>query len=352
MGQRHGAAAEATDGLEMVAACDPDPARRKAAEADFPSLRAHASLEELAADEGVEVEVVATPPASHASIASFLLQAGKHVVIEKPMCLTVSEADMLIAEAGAAGRALTVNQNRRWDSDFRAIQRVLGEGLLGELFCVETFVGSFEHPCRAWHSEQSISGGAVYDWGSHHLDWALALMDGPPATVTAHGHKRVWHDVTNLDQLRVNLTWADGREAQFVQSEVAAILRPKFYLQGTAGTLVGHYRQIRSERVDPVRGYVAETAHHAEAPAELVLVRHEPGWGLTETRLPPMPELAHPFHRNLADHLLLGEPLAVTPESVRQVTMVMEAATASARAGGTGAAGSWGLTFAWPRRAR
>jgi predicted dehydrogenase len=334
MGRWHGLAARATPGLELVAACDPDAGRRKAAEADFPGLRAYATVEEMAADDDVEAVIVATPPVSHAALAMTLLRAGKHVALEKPMCLTLSEADQLMALAGAQGRTLTVNQNRRWDPDYLAIRRVLAEGLLGELFSMETFVGGFEHPCRAWHSEASISGGAVYDWGSHHLDWALQLMGSPPATVTAHGHKRVWRDVTNLDQVRVHLSWEDGREAEFIQSDVAAVRKPKFYLQGTAGTLVGHYRPLSFERIEAGLGYECETAHHAEAPVELTLVRYQSGWGLTETRLPPLPQRRYGFHRNLADHLLRGELLAVTPESVRPVIAVIEAAGRSAAAGG------------------
>ncbi|MGH9072910.1 MAG: Gfo/Idh/MocA family oxidoreductase [Acidimicrobiales bacterium] len=335
MGQYHGRAARSTPGLDFIATCDADPYRRKAAEADFPGLRAYASVDELATDPDVEVVVVATPPVSHASVALALLRAGKHVALEKPMCFTVAEADRLIAAAGDHGLALTVNQNRRWDPDFRAVRRAVEADLLGEVFNIETFVGGFEHPCRAWHSEETVSGGAVYDWGSHHLDWTLQLMGSSPSRVVAHGHKRVWHDVTNLDQLRVHLDWEDGREAEFVQSDVAAVRRPKFYLQGTAGTLVGHYRPLTFERVEEGRGYVAETAHHAEAPADLTLVRYESGWGLTETHLPPLPEHRHAFHRNLADHLHRGEPLAVTPESVRPVIAVLEAARDSARDGGT-----------------
>ncbi len=334
MGQRHGAAAAATDGLEMAAACDTDPARRKAAEADFPGLVAYPSFEEMTSDDNVSVVIVATPPISHASIARAALLAGRHVVLEKPMCLTVAEARSLIALADDQGLMLTVNQNRRWDPDYRAVKMLVDTGQLGELFAMETFVGGFEHPCRAWHSERSISGGAAYDWGSHHLDWTVQLMGSPPATVTAHAHKRVWHDVTNADQIRVHLAWPDGREAVFVQSDVAAIRKPKLYLQGTAGTLIGHYRPVLTERVEAPRGYTAETSHHAEAPVALTLARYEAGWGLTETQITPFAELAYPFHRNLADHLLLGEPLAVTPESVRPVIAVLEAATRSAASGG------------------
>ncbi|MDQ1397460.1 MAG: hypothetical protein QOG64_2719, partial [Acidimicrobiaceae bacterium] len=335
MGYYHGLAARSVAGLEFVATCDTSAERRKAAEADFPGVRAYATVDELAGDDDVDAVVVATPPAFHAELALAMLRAGKHVACEKPLCLTVAEADELIATARSNGLTLTVNQNRRWDPDFVAVRRAVDAGLLGQVFNIETFVGGFEHPCRAWHSEVSISGGAAYDWGSHHVDWILQLMEGQPRQVVAHGHKRVWHDVTNLDQLRVRMTWADGREAEFFQSDVAAIRRPKFYIQGTAGTLVGEYRPLTLEHVEVGRGYVAETAHHAEAPASLRLARYESGYGLTDTTLPVAPEQRFAFHRNLADHLILGEPLAVTPESVRRVIAVLEAAHRSAGDGGT-----------------
>ena len=333
MGYYHGLAARSTAGLDFIATCDPSDERRKAAETDFPGVRTYESAEELAGDDEVDVVFVATPPAYHAGLTRMMLEAGKHVACEKPLCLTTGDADQLIALATSVGRVLTVHQNRRWDADFTAIVRAVRTGALGDLFNVETFVGGFEHPCRAWHSDVALSGGAVYDWGSHHIDWILQLLGGRPQVVQTHGHKRVWHDVTNLDQLRVRLTWPDGREAEFVQSDVAAVRRPKFYLQGTAGTLVGHYRPVTFERLEPGRGYVAEIAHHAEAPAELVLARYESGYGVNETRLalPSAPGFA--FHRNLADHLQLDEPLAVSPESVREVIAVLEAAQRSSDTG-------------------
>ena len=272
---------------------------------------------------------MAAPPALHASLTLDLLRAGKHVVCEKPLCLTVAEADQIIRTAAASDRVLTVYQNRRWDPDFVAVRRAVETGLLGDVFNVETFVGGFEHPCRTWHSDTAVSGGAGYDWGSHHVDWVLLLLGGTPRVVQAHGHKRVWHDVTNVDQLRVRMTWADGREAEFFQSDIAAVRRPKFYVQGTAGTLVGRYRMVTFEHIEPGRGYVAREAHHAEAPAELLLARYESGYGISETRLPPAAGHPFAFHRNLADHLHLGEPLAVTPASVRRVIAVLEAAQRS-----------------------
>jgi predicted dehydrogenase len=334
MGYHHGLAVAETEGLELVAVVDPSVDRRKAAETDFPGVRAYAGISELIKDDDVEVAFVATPPAHHVALTLALLRAGKHVACEKPLCLTLAEADQIVGAAAASGRTVTVHQNRRWDRDFVALRRAVDAGLLGQVFNVETFVGGYAHPCRTWHSDSAVSGGAVYDWGSHHVDWILQLLGDGPRLVQAHGHKRVWHDVTNLDQLRVRMTWPDGREAEFLQSDVAAVRRPKFYVQGTAGTLAGHYRSITLEGVEPGRGYVARPVHHAEAPVELLLARYESGYGISETRLPPAPEQPFAFHRNLADHLHMGEPLAVTPDSVRKVIAVLEAARRSSDQGG------------------
>lgn len=334
MGYYHGLGISGTTGLELVAVADSRDDRRKAAENDFAGVGAYATVDELAGDPAVDLALVATPPSAHFEIARALLRSGKHVACEKPLCLTLSQADELVRLAEDTNRVLTVHQNRRWDADFMALRRAVDAGLLGDLFNVETFVGGFEHPCRAWHSDVALSGGAVYDWGSHHVDWILQLLGSAPARVTTFGHKRVWHDVTNLDQLRLHMSWEDGREAEFFQSDIAGVRRPKFFVQGTAGTLVGHYRPVSFDRIEPGHGFITERPHHAEAPAELTLARYESGYGLTETRLPAAPGRPFPFHRNLADHLHLGEPLAVTPDSVRTVVSVLEASQRSSDEGG------------------
>ena len=335
MGYTHSLAVRSTDGLELSAVCDSNQERLVAATSEFPELRPYQSIDEVAADPAIDLAIVATPPSMHAEHALQLLRAGKHVVCEKPLCFTTGQADQLTALALDSGLLLTVHQNRRWDADFLTIRRLIADGVLGEVFNIETFVGSFEHPCREWHSESSISGGAEFDWGAHYIDWILQLMPGQPALVYANGHKRVWHDVSNLDQVRVRMIWDDGREAEFVHSDVAAVRHPKFYIQGTKGTLVGHYRPLVSERIDPSLGYLREESHHAEAPADLTLVRFEPlGSGLHEQRISLMRSNPFAFHRNLADYLLLNEPLAVDSNQIRNLVTVLEAAHESAAHGG------------------
>src|SRR5438876_8438997 len=133
MGYHHGLGVMRTEGLELVAVVDPNVERRKAAETDFPGIRTYASMSELISDDDVEVAFVATPPAHHAGLPLELLCAGKHAACEKPLCLTVAEADQMIATAAASRRMLTVHQNRRWDPDFVAVRRAVGAGLLGEI---------------------------------------------------------------------------------------------------------------------------------------------------------------------------------------------------------------------------
>jgi predicted dehydrogenase len=335
MGWLHGTASTAVEGLRLAAVAELHPGRRAEAVERFPDATGYEGADALLADASVEVVVVATPPLTHHQIALDALRAGKHVVVEKPLCFTAVQADELLAAADDADRLLTVHQNRRWDADYRAIRRVIESGRLGEVFNVETFVGGFEHPCRLWHSDIGVSGGRLYDWGAHLIDQTLQLLGGrQPVEVVATGHKRVWHDVTNLDQVRVRMRFDDGVEAEFLDSDVLAVRRPKYVVQGSAGTLVGRYVPVVEERVTPDRGYERDEHHHAEGPARLSLAVHQPGWGLEEVSVPGLPAAPHGFHRALADHLQLGDPVPVDAREIRDVTAVLEAAHTSAHDGG------------------
>jgi predicted dehydrogenase len=330
IGHEHAVAIGRTTGLELSAVCDPNPARIEAARAFAPSVRGHADGEALLADEEVDLVIVSTPPNTHADWVLRALEAGKHVVVEKPFCITVEEADRQIAAARAAGLTLAVYQNRRWDADYLAVKRAVRSGRLGELFHLETFVGGFDHPCNFWHSDAEISGGAIYDWGSHYLDWVLDLLPQPVEWVSATAHKRVWHDVTNADHTRVLLHFADGVEAEFTHSDIAAVRKPKFLLLGTRGGLVGDWQQERIVSRSPIGLVLEDRFAVSDAPAALSLVDAD---GSTTALAVPAPP-AQPFHRELADALLSGLPMSVTPEGSRRNIAVMQAATLSAADGG------------------
>ncbi|MBT8240167.1 MAG: hypothetical protein KJN63_02960, partial [Acidimicrobiia bacterium] len=107
-----------------------------------------------------------------------------------------------------------------------------------------------------------------------------------------------------------------------------------FHIEGTTGTLEGHYAPVSQESITPGRGYRNNLSHHAEAPVDLKLATYDGEHGLIESTVRPAPHPGWGFHRNLADHLLLGEPLAVRPEQSRDVVSVLEAAHRSGANGG------------------
>jgi predicted dehydrogenase len=242
IGREHAEAASGVAGVRLVAVCDRVQARLDAAQAEF-DARGYLEPEELLADPEVDLVVVGTPPATHAEVVQAALAAGKHVVCEKPFALRVDEVDAMLAAAAQSSRVITVYQSRRWDPDFVAVREAVRGGAIGDLFYLESFIGGFGHPCSYWHSHEPISGGTIYDWGSHYFDWMLQLIEGPVASVSALAHKRVWHDVTNSDQVRVDVLFRDGRQGTFLQSDIAAALKAKWYLLGTAGAITGDWRR-------------------------------------------------------------------------------------------------------------
>jgi predicted dehydrogenase len=251
------------------------------------------------------------------------------VVCEKPFALRAAETEEMMAAAARAGRTLTVYQSRRWDPDFVALKRAVRSGALGHPFYMEAFIGGYGHPCSYWHSHEPVSGGTIYDWGSHYFDWLLQLFEAPVTSVSALAHKRVWHDVTNADQVRVDLGFAGGEQASFLQSDVAAALKPKWYLLGTGGAAVGDWRRETVSARSWTGDLVEERLQPSESPAVVSLHRPD-GEGGTHVEVLSLPERErNGFYRNLADHLLLREPLAVSAVEAGRNVAVMEAATRS-----------------------
>jgi predicted dehydrogenase len=216
-----------------------------------------------------------------------------------------------------------------------AIKQALVEGRIGDLFHVETFVGGFQHPCGLWHSHEPISGGTAYDWGAHYLDWIVSLIPDRVEAVISTRHKRVWHDITNADQERIQIRFAGGQEAEFMHSDIAAVRKPKWYLLGTKGAIIGHWHDVTSYEVDPVLYFHAHDIPATEMPPDLTLYsRHDTGQ-LVPQKLASPPRRHYVFYRNLADHLLFGEPITAPLEDSVKVVAILEAAARSSAHGGT-----------------
>ncbi len=330
IGLEHGTAVTQVPGLEFGVVCDRNPSRLEEARRSFAGIKTFEDWQQIRDDRDTDLVIISTPPNSHASLALQMLEAGKHVVVEKPFCITTREADALIAAADKAQRTLTVYQCRRWDPDYLAIKAAVERGLIGEVFHMETFIGNFSHPCDYWHSDMAVSGGVFYDWGSHYLDWILGLMPGKVQSVSGFAHKRVWHDVTNEDQARVTMRFEDGREAEFMHSDIAAALKPKWYILGTKGAIVGQWRHEAVKTRRWSGDLIEERLSPSEALPVVTAYLRQEGGPIDEQKLALPPAPVFPFHRNLANHLLNGEPLAVTSQQARRNIVVMEAARRSA----------------------
>ncbi|KOB45019.1 Gfo/Idh/MocA family oxidoreductase, partial [Xanthomonas arboricola] len=145
-------------------------------QADFPDVAVLADLETALADPALDAVVLATPNQTHAPFALQALAAGKHVLVDKPFALDAAQAREVVAAAAAAGRIVSVFQNRRWDADFLTVRRLIDEGQLGEVVEFHSHFDRFRPQVRDRWRESDIPGaGLWYDLGPHLLDQALQV---------------------------------------------------------------------------------------------------------------------------------------------------------------------------------
>lgn len=152
----------------------------------YPGIKIFRSLEELLADETIELVIVNTPTGTHFDYAKKTLEAGKHAVVEKAFTTTVEEAVALKELAEKKGLTISVFQNRRWDSDFKTVKKIVQEGWLGEIMEAEIHFDRFKDELSPKaHKETPAPGaGILNDLSPHLIDQALHLF-GKPQSVFA-----------------------------------------------------------------------------------------------------------------------------------------------------------------------
>ena len=341
----HQAAVEATEGLNLVAASGAGTAIG-AVRGSEGEARSYDEADGLLADADVGLVIIGTPNNTRAQWASRALEAGKDVVIATPFALSTQEADDLALLAAARSSLLAMYSPLRADPAYQSLRAAVRRGAAGDLLSVEVVDGGYHRPAGGWRDDERTSGGLIHARAADHLDWILDLVDEPVEWVSAIAHKRVWHHVTNADQVRVLLRFASGTEAQVTVSDLLAVPTSRLHVLGTAGSVFGD---------DPaLAGLAAGAGARAAAEPERTGGRHagrpdvgEPVAALSagpltvvahdgsNTRLPLAVGAPYRFHRDLADALLSGWPLAsYRVEAARRLVAVAEAATRSAGGGG------------------
>lgn len=203
----------------------------------YPSITTHRTLEDVLADDRIELVVVNTPNYTHFDYAQKALQAGKHVVMEKPFTATVAEGEALVQLAKSQNRLLIPFQNRRWDSDFRTFQQVVRSGVLGEVVEAELHFDRFSAGLSAKaHKEAAGAGtGVLYDLGTHLIDQALCLFGRPNALFA---DLRMLRSGSVVDDYFELLLYYPRLRVRLHASYFVKEVLPSFMAHGTHGSFV------------------------------------------------------------------------------------------------------------------
>jgi scyllo-inositol 2-dehydrogenase (NADP+) len=207
------------------------------AQEKFPEVKTYRTLEAMLADDLVELVIVNTPNYTHYEYAKKSLEAGKHVIVEKPFTIDVTQANDLIELAKKQNRVLSVYQNRRYDSDYKTIKKVVSENLLGELVEVEMHFDRFrEELSPKVHKETPGPGaGVLYDLGSHLIDQALQLF-GKPEKIFAD--IRIVRPNSKVDDYFELLLYYPKLRVRLKASYIVREALPGYILHGLKGSFI------------------------------------------------------------------------------------------------------------------
>ena len=336
----HAPFVSAVPGLKLLAFVE-----RRADEAHraYPGTKTYRAVEEMLADASVQLVVVATPNETHYALAKQALDAGKHVVVDKPFAETSAQAEELAALAKAKGLIVAPFHNRRWDGDFLTVRKVLGKGKLGRVVTFESHFDRFKPIPRdhTWKEARHPANGMLMDLGPHLVDQALALF-GMPKTVTASVRAdREGSAIEDAFDVRLDYGRLDneGVTAWCRATMLACAASPRFLLHGTAGSFTKY-------GLDPQEPAIVAGARVPRLGEGEWLQEDEAAWG----ELVYAPVLAAPatlmrekvktevgdyrnFYANVRDAVAGTAKLEVTPEDAVGVLKVLEAARVSSREG-------------------
>jgi predicted dehydrogenase len=287
--------------------------------ADHPDARVLASADAAFADPDIDLVVIATPNALHATLANAALAAGKHVVVDKPFAITMHEAREVVANAARAQRLASVFQNRRWDSDFLTLKSLIATGTLGE---VTEFHSHFDRhrPIVAdrWRERDEPGSGLWYDLGPHLVDQALQLF-GMPLAITADIGPQRAHARTP-DYFHVLLRYPTLRVVLHAGSLVPAN-GLRFAVHGTRGSYVKHGLDVQESalRAGAIPGQVGWGVD--ARPGELHEATDE---GVRVSSLPGIAGDYRMYYAAMRDAIVHGTPAPVMPSQALDVMAMLE----------------------------
>lgn len=309
MGQLHLASMAKNEGVEVAAVCELDAERRQVAEEDFPGVKTYGRVGSMLRNANLDLVTVITPHNTHAKLAVQCLNAGIHVVCEKPLAITSAEVKRMQAAAKKNKALISTFHNRRWDGDFVVLRDlILKEQIIGRVFRIEAGSYGYGEQGTWWRSNRKISGGAIYDWGAHFTDWILNIVPEKIASVSGYQVKNpAWKKYDNEDHSEYTLRFQSGCTATLTMSNLSMSSRPRWRVLGTQGAI----EDVGGKFL--VKALINGRQMSTEVPFA------ESNWDA--------------YYENVFAHLQGRADLVITPQSAGRVIGVLEAANMSAARG-------------------
>lgn len=287
----------------------------------FPAVQSVKNYKDILNDQSIELVVVNTPNETHYSFTKEALEAGKHVIVEKPFTVTTDEANQLIALSKEKQKILTVFQSRRWDGDFLTLQQVVKDGSVGKIVEFEAHYDRFRNYIEAntWKEEAKPGTGILYNLGSHMLDQVVVLFGMPDEVDARFGAHRPGGKVADYYDIR--LMYADT----LVIVKSSYLVReqgPRYILHGTEGSFVKYgidpqEQALKDGKLPGVNWGLEEKKYWGKLNATINGVA-------VEKQVETLPGNYPAFYQNVYEAIREGKSLAVKPEASRDVIQLIE----------------------------
>lgn len=331
VGSRHVTLINSFDELECVAVCDVDFSRLDGLDK---KIKRYTDIDSLLADDSIDGVVIATPNKFHKEHVIKAANAGKHIICEKPVALSVSDFDEMMRAVKSNGVMFTAHQQRRLDADFQTVKRIYDNGLLGDVYLIKSTLYGFYGYMHDWHVYKSEGGGMLLDWGVHLIDQILYMINSPLKTVFADIRNIINFEVDDYFKIILrfeNMVTAEIELGTYMLSDKEGWFPRHWYMCGNKGCLyvdkfIPQGRIVRTSRLltdirDEAGRYCGPTRSFGE-PEEGVIITEE----IPEVKTDPMRD----FYVNYIKAVKGEEDFLIKPNELRRVLKVMEAVRESA----------------------
>lgn len=216
---------------------------------DYPTIISYPSIETLLADDAIDLVIVNTPNFTHYEYTKQVLQAGKHVLVEKPFTATVAQAKELFALAKSVGKKVMVYQNRRYDSGFNAVKDIINSGKLGKLVEVHFRYDRYRNEIspKFFKEEPYPASGLLYDLGPHLLDQAISLFGKPISYHKISSKNRANTQVD--DYFAIHLSYPNELNVFLTASMLVADIKEAFVINGVMGSFSKTHADVQEAQL-------------------------------------------------------------------------------------------------------